>query len=140
MACLGSKSSIDLTELSAFVQSMDSAGPGQLCDFLDVRDCRERPGGLGEEAERLVFVVVDRLECLIQVSARVGITFYHGLHQQKPSDRAREAHVLAQRLPDEAGPENPGTLPRQARTPLRWMPQTENAGLERVHLLEPNRG
>ena len=95
MACPGSKSSIDLTELSAFVQSMDSAGPGQLCDFLDVRDCRERPGGLGEEAERLVFVVVDRLECLIQVSARVGITFYHGLHQQKPSDRAREAHVLA---------------------------------------------
>ena len=95
MACPGSKSSIDLTGLSVFVQSMDPAGASQLGDFLDVRDCRERPGGLGEEAERLVFVVVDRLKCLIQVSARVGITFYRGLHQQKPSDRAREAHVLA---------------------------------------------
>ena len=73
MACPGSKSSIDLTGLSVFVQSIDPAGA----------------------AERLVFVVVDRLKCLIQVSARVGITFYRGLHQQKPSDRAREAHVLA---------------------------------------------
>jgi len=64
MACPGSKSSIDLTGLSVFVQSIDPAGASQLGDFLDVRDCRERPGGLGEEAERLVFVVVDRLKCL----------------------------------------------------------------------------
>ena len=69
MACPGSKSSIDLPGPSAFVQSMDPAGASQLGDFLDVRDCRERPGGLGEEAERLVFVVMDRLKCLIQVSA-----------------------------------------------------------------------
>jgi hypothetical protein len=47
MAGLGSKSSIDLTELTVFVQSMDPTGVSQLCDFLGVRDCRERPGRVG---------------------------------------------------------------------------------------------
>src|ERR1700737_1930192 len=36
MACLGSKSSIALSELNVFVQSMDPPGAGQLCDFLGV--------------------------------------------------------------------------------------------------------
>jgi len=58
MACLGSKSSIDLTELSVFVRSMDPAGASQLGDLLNVGDCSGRPGRLAEEAERIVFVVV----------------------------------------------------------------------------------
>ena len=59
MACLGSKSSIDLTELSVFVRSTDpAAGASQLGDFPNVGDCSGRPGRPGEEAERLVFVVV----------------------------------------------------------------------------------
>ena len=57
MACLGSKSSIDLTEPSVFLRSTDPAGASQLSDFLNVGDCSERPGRLGEKAERLVFVV-----------------------------------------------------------------------------------
>ena len=58
MACLGSKSSIDLTELRVFVRSMDPAGASQLGDLLNVGDCSGRPGRLAEEAERIVFVVV----------------------------------------------------------------------------------
>jgi hypothetical protein len=62
MACLGSKSSIDLTEASVFVQSRDPASAGQLSDFLDMgdRSGRTRPG---EEVERRIFVVADRLKC-----------------------------------------------------------------------------
>jgi hypothetical protein len=52
MACLGSKSSIDLTELSVFLRSAGSAGASQLSDFLNAGDCSGRPGRLGEEAER----------------------------------------------------------------------------------------
>jgi hypothetical protein len=62
MACLGSKSSIDLTEASVFVQSMDAASAGQLSDFLDMGDRSglTRPG----EVERRIFVVVaDRIKC-----------------------------------------------------------------------------
>ena len=109
MACLGSKSSIDLTELSVFVRSMGPTGASQLGDFLNVGDCSGRPARLGEEAKRLVFVVADRLKRLIQVSPRVRITFYRDFHQQEPCDRAREDCLLAQRLPDEARPERPGS-------------------------------
>jgi hypothetical protein len=41
-----------------------------------VGDCSGRPVRLGEEAERLVFVVADRFKRLIQVSPRVRIRFY----------------------------------------------------------------
>ena len=58
MACLGSKSSIVLAELSAFLRSTDPAGASQLSDFLNVGDCSGCPGRLGEKAERLLFVVV----------------------------------------------------------------------------------
>jgi len=57
MACPGSKSSIDLTELGVLVRSTDPAGASQLGDFLNVGDRSGRPGRLGEKAERLVFVV-----------------------------------------------------------------------------------
>ena len=79
MACLGSKSSIDLTELSVFVRSTDPAGASQLSDFPNVGDCSGRPGRLGEEAERLVFVVVHGVSGGAAASPVSGLSESHQL-------------------------------------------------------------
>jgi hypothetical protein len=80
-----------------------TAAAGQLGNLLDVRDRSARAGGLGEEIENRVVVIVDGRERLIGIGSRLGVARYGQARPQEPADRADQDRVLVEGFPGEAG-------------------------------------
>src|SRR6266550_3239327 len=116
-----------------------TAAAGQFGNLLDVRDRSARAGGLGEQIENRVVVIVDGRERLIGIGSRLGIARYGQARSEELTDRADQDRVLVKGFPGEAGPEAPRALARPAGPTLRGMFQAQDTALERVYVFEASR-
>src|SRR5260370_41690586 len=64
-----------------------TAAAGQFGNLLDVRDRSARAGGLGEEIENRVVVIVDRRERLIGIGSPLGVARYRQARTVEPAAR-----------------------------------------------------
>src|SRR5208283_5185714 len=93
-------------------------------------------GRLGEKRERLVLVIAYWGQRLVHVVPCSGVAPDRPRQPVQAYDLQPEHGMLAHGLPGETAPEHPRVQPGQARPPLRPMFEAQDAGLQRVHVLE----
>src|SRR5947207_13606885 len=70
-----------------------TAAAGQFGNLLDVRDRSARAGGLGEQIENRVVVIVDGRERLIGIGSRLGVARYGQARSEELTDRADQDQI-----------------------------------------------
>src|SRR5262245_14384343 len=100
--------------------------------LLLVIDCRLGAGGLGEKVERLVFILIDRHERLVDVTACTRPARDRDRPENQLGNRGGKNRMFADRFSDEARPEPPGVLARQTGPALIETLETKDASLQRM--------
>jgi hypothetical protein len=99
----------------------DPSSAGRLRNFLQMRHRSTRPSRVGEEIERCILIVANRLERNIRVGSSSGIVRDGELEHKESHDRPNDNYMFAERLPNELRPKDQSALAGEVRPTLRKM-------------------